>query len=630
MQMFKKLFKKPSKAEISETVTSASTIPSPNKSTHTNQAEPGQTAPPLQRRVSKHENYELTKAASTPLLPRTPGKQSLIVAAFDFGTTYSGYAFSFKDSPNDVITNKSWTAGSAKLISLKTPTSVLLNKDGEFDSFGFDAEDKYSSLAEDEKHHGWRLFRRFKMVLHSQQIWRSATVEDLEGKTFPAKPLFTMSLKYLQQHLLDALSMSKIGTRETDIRYIITVPAIWGIAAKQFMREAAIEAGIDGARLKLALEPEAAAVCCEALGHTLAGEKFMVVDIGGGTADISVNEKQSDGSLKNIHAPSGGPWGGIYVDANFIAFMTEVFGTMAITALQSKDMYDYFDMIRDFEVKKRKFEFDSQTDITFRIPVVLKEISEEQFHQSLSDRLRSLKYGKRVFTRGRDKLGVDSSIMQSWFTDPVSKTVDHISSVLKEKRMKDVGLIVLVGGFAESPYVQQRIKEELPGMKLTVPGEAGLAVLKGAVMFGHKHDIISSRVMDYTYGIHVWAYYDEKIHPAERKVYQDGAWIVDNLFDIFVRANEDVPVDSKVSHRTIPSSQSSRISIYRTKNREPYFTTDPGCEKLGHIDKNSNRDIPLKEQITKTTFMFGDTELHIWCENVKTGEVETLTLDLSK
>ena len=96
------------------------------------------------------------------------GSQSLIVAAFDFGTTYSGYAFSFKDSQNDVKTNKNWTAGSGKLISLKTPTSVLLNVDGEFDSFGFDAEDKYSSLAEDGKHHGWRLFRRFKMVLQNQ------------------------------------------------------------------------------------------------------------------------------------------------------------------------------------------------------------------------------------------------------------------------------------------------------------------------------------------------------------------------------------------------------------------------------------------------------------------------------
>ncbi|KAH3808060.1 hypothetical protein DPMN_136409 [Dreissena polymorpha] len=53
------------------------------------------------------------------------GSQSLIVAAFDFGTTYSGYAYSFKDSPNDVIANKSWTAGSGKLISLKTPTRLV-------------------------------------------------------------------------------------------------------------------------------------------------------------------------------------------------------------------------------------------------------------------------------------------------------------------------------------------------------------------------------------------------------------------------------------------------------------------------------------------------------------------------
>ncbi|KAH3690933.1 hypothetical protein DPMN_192757 [Dreissena polymorpha] len=70
-------------------------------------------------------------------------------------------------------------------------------------------------------------------------------------------------------------------------------------------------------------------------------------------------------------------------------------------------------MIRYFEVKKRKFEFDSQTDIIFRIPVVFKEISEEKCHQSLSDRLESLKYGKRVLTRWRDKLGVNTSIIQS-------------------------------------------------------------------------------------------------------------------------------------------------------------------------------------------------------------------------
>ena len=67
----------------------------------------------------------------------------------------------------------------------------------------------------------------------------------------------------------------------------------------------------------------------------------------------------------------------------------------------------------------------------------------------------------------------------------------------QEERNKDLSLIILVGGFAESPYVQQRIQEALPDKRLIVPGEAGLAVLKGAVMFGHKSDIILSHLFFY-------------------------------------------------------------------------------------------------------------------------------------
>ena len=32
----------------------------------------------------------------------------VIVCAIDFGTTFSGYAFSFKTCPDDVIINKDW------------------------------------------------------------------------------------------------------------------------------------------------------------------------------------------------------------------------------------------------------------------------------------------------------------------------------------------------------------------------------------------------------------------------------------------------------------------------------------------------------------------------------------------
>lgn len=35
----------------------------------------------------------------------------LIVAAMDFGTTFSGYAYSFRHSPLDIGTNPSWVAG---------------------------------------------------------------------------------------------------------------------------------------------------------------------------------------------------------------------------------------------------------------------------------------------------------------------------------------------------------------------------------------------------------------------------------------------------------------------------------------------------------------------------------------
>ncbi|KAH3807713.1 hypothetical protein DPMN_136060 [Dreissena polymorpha] len=86
--------------------------------------------------------------------------------------------------------------------------------------------------------------------------------------------------------------------------------------------------------------------------------------------------------------------------------------------------------------------------------------------------------------------------MQSWFSDPVSKTANHISCVLKEEQLKDVGLIVLVGGFAESPCVKQRTQKSVPKIQPIFHGEVCLAVLNGAVMFGHKSDIILSRFIN--------------------------------------------------------------------------------------------------------------------------------------
>lgn len=94
---------------------------------------------------------------------------SLVTAAFDFGTTFSGVAFAMKGAPSE-ITIIPWNSGVADKLP-KTPTCVLLNPAREFVTFGYDAEDKYSELAQDDEHEGWLLFRQFKMFLHNNRVW---------------------------------------------------------------------------------------------------------------------------------------------------------------------------------------------------------------------------------------------------------------------------------------------------------------------------------------------------------------------------------------------------------------------------------------------------------------------------
>lgn len=67
------------------------------------------------------------------------------------------------------------------------------------------------------------------------------TVDDINGKPLQAIKVFSLSIHYLWQHFLKALQTQTTGVKETDIKYVITVPAIWDDKAKQFMREAAIQ-----------------------------------------------------------------------------------------------------------------------------------------------------------------------------------------------------------------------------------------------------------------------------------------------------------------------------------------------------------------------------------------------------
>lgn len=65
-------------------------------------------------------------------------------------------------------------------------------------------------------------------------------IEDATGKKLSALSIFALAIKFLQEDLLKetSKSLSDGGLTAGEVHWVITVPAIWNDAAKQFMREA--------------------------------------------------------------------------------------------------------------------------------------------------------------------------------------------------------------------------------------------------------------------------------------------------------------------------------------------------------------------------------------------------------
>lgn len=61
--------------------------------------------------------------------------------------------------------------------------------------------------------------------------------------------------------------------------------------------------------------------------------------------------------------------------------------------------------------------------------------------------------------------------------------------------------------------LQVAVREAFENKKVFVPQDAGLAVLKGVVSYGHETQTISARVCKNTYRISVLTTFESDIHP---------------------------------------------------------------------------------------------------------------------
>ncbi|CAB4459731.1 unnamed protein product [Rhizophagus irregularis] len=244
-----------------------------------------------------------------PMLPDDDdddeNKDIRVVAAIDFGTTFSGFAYAYKSTPSKIFIHKKWQN---YIGYFKTPTVLKYN--GSFNAMDWG----YSALAEQpEKQNNKKkkknkkkqsitthIAERFKLHLCKMENKDKDKIYLPKGLNF--KTAITDYLRKMGEVMKETLNDS--GT-EVDffkqVLLIMTVPAEFDNQRIGVMRECAFNAGLiqhkNSPHLKFTTEPEAAAVnCMDILKELGVGvdKSFMVVDCGGGTVDLTTRKLLED------------------------------------------------------------------------------------------------------------------------------------------------------------------------------------------------------------------------------------------------------------------------------------------------------------------------------------------------
>lgn len=520
--------------------------------------------------------------------------------SIDIGTSYSGYAF----APRENLQEKSFEIYSSiwehEVLSHKTPTSVLLDQTKNFIAFGHEADSEYENLAVGEEHEKCFYFRNFKMELYKSEVSRDLSIHDIHGKPSSALQVFVESIKFLRKHFLEVLETRYCFTFEDDVCYTITVPAIWSDAAKQFMKEAAIEAGICETRLVLAYEPEAAALFCSKLTRdrmaandnpirVVSEEPYIVVDLGGGTADITVQKISSAGILHNLYKASGGPWGGNQINKVFMELLIKLFGESIFQDFCKDDMVDFFNLTQKIEIVKRKISMIRDRSVVIEIP------------QSLAHSAKGLGSLKNAIVDANlqdmmdaklGKLYIKNAYFLEHFQVICGQTVDLVRSIIECNR-KCVKTIVLVGGFSESKVVQSIFKDSFPNNKVFIPMGADMAVLKGAAIYGFDSKIIETRICPYTYGIKLERKFNPKVDNPSKTFLKGDHLYTEDCFDKFFEIAEALGVGTKRSIEvqfnhddeslSYDLTDYKEIEVFSSSLKSPLYTSDKTCRLHGMI-----------------------------------------------
>lgn len=366
---------------------------------------------------------------------------------------------------------------------------------------------------------------------------------------------YLFKLRQAMRNQLQKTLGEVFNREERNIRYFLTVPAIWNDAGKAATRAAAIQAGFlrdeNDNRLTLITEPEAAAMFCSKTGllNLKIRDAVLIVDCGGGTVDLIAYEVEEETpfTVAECTAGSGDSCGSTALNRNFSNILRAKIRKMRLPDGSKTAGKVYAKCIMDFENRiKADFRNNGQK---WAVDVGI----EAEFPEA------SIEEGYMTFT--------NEEILQCF--EPVVNRIlelvrNQIIAIQAQNRILQVILfnsfsstanpslqnVLVVGGFGASEYLFQQIKLHVPPQfqaKVVRPMDSVAAIVKGAVTAGITERVITSRVARRHYLMATLQPFKEGHHPEQYRVPSlDGKDRCKYTRQIFVQKGQRVKIGEPV------------------------------------------------------------------------------------
>ncbi|KAI7894680.1 uncharacterized protein EV154DRAFT_560047 [Mucor mucedo] len=474
-----------------------------------------------------------------------------LIVGIDFGTCFSGCSYvQLKDKNGKPVGTKKiktiktgWPGGHLNNFG-KTPTLLVYEKNMKPKYWSEEAK----LVAKRRKN---SILGNFKLFLCSKYLENTDDLEEFEERGgvpddgYPKNEVDVVRiiadyLKFFKNYVVEYIVSKEMDESFTfynrskllkkyKIKYVMTVPAMWNSVARNSMVQAAVEATLieknEVDQLLIISEPEAAALFCmkrkteyfEKEDEKLNDTNFIVCDAGGGTVDLvtfnlQLNKEEYDTPttkqmIFQIGDGVGDICGSTCLDVGFQNYLHEFYKSFGVDIDKENALLD--DVMNDF-VKNYKLDFmpnlqgDSYYDINLPGNGIRNFTSDSTYSMTNANRTLKMK----------------NQVMKEQIFDPVVDRIfylidDQLNQAKKVDRRIDT--ILMVGGFSQSRYLQQRIKDRYKGVcHVSFPTEGVEAISYGAVSYALNPRTISRTTATQSLGLEVQAPF-EKILPDSSK-----------------------------------------------------------------------------------------------------------------